>query len=232
MRILVIDDDVRLAAIIVRLLKEEQHSTDVVYDGEAGLQKLLAGEYDIAIVDWMLPLRDGPSICKAVRVVKPHLAMLMLTARGQVEDRIHGLDSGADDYLAKPFSFAELLARVRALSRRFITADCYTEPALAVNETRLGELVLDHPRHIARYKDSILELTATEWNLLELLMRHPEQVLSRQQILDHVWPYDQDVQQTMVDLYISYLRRKLAACEADGAKTIETVRGFGYRLRR
>jgi DNA-binding response OmpR family regulator len=147
---------------------------------------------------------------------------LLLTARGQLEDRVRGLDSGADDYLVKPFAFEELLARVRALSRRF------GMPSADPNELRCGDLVLDLRAHSARYGLQSLDLTLTEWNLLELLLRHTGQTLTRQQILDHVWSYERDVQPGMVDVYISYLRRKLRA--AGGADPIQTVRGVGYRL--
>jgi DNA-binding response OmpR family regulator len=147
---------------------------------------------------------------------------LLLTARGQVEDRVVGLDSGADDYLTKPFAFEELLARVRALSRRFLP------PGSTSGELRAGELVLDLRAHVARRGAQTLDLTATEWNLLECLMRHSGQALSRQQILDYVWSYDSTVQITMVDVYISYLRRKLSL--PGRRDPIETVRGVGYRL--
>jgi DNA-binding response OmpR family regulator len=147
---------------------------------------------------------------------------LLLTARGQVEDRVVGLDSGADDYLTKPFAFEELLARVRALSRRFLP------PGSTSGELRAGELVLDLRAHVARRGAQVLDLTATEWNLLECLLRHPGQTLTRQQILDYVWSYDSTVQITMVDVYISYLRRKLSL--PGRRDPIETVRGVGYRL--
>jgi DNA-binding response OmpR family regulator len=176
----------------------------------------------VAIIDWMLPERDGPSICRAVRAARLPTALLLLTARGQVEDKIVGFDSGADDYLVKPFAFEELLARVRALGRRFSL-----QPDDS-NELRVGDLVLDLRHHTARRGTRPLDLTPTEWNLLEYLMRNAGQALSRQQILDHVWSYDHDVQPQMVDVYIAYLRRKLnASGERD---PIVTVRGVGYRL--
>jgi two-component system OmpR family response regulator len=222
MRILIIEDDQRLARLMSRVLEEERFGVDVAHDGEAGLEMALRGVYDVAIIDWMLPLRDGPSICRVVRSARLPLAMLMLTARGQVEDRVLGLDSGADDYLVKPFAFEELLARVRALSRRFAW------PAGNGSEMRHGDLVLDMRAHAARHADRPLDLTPTEWDLLECLMRHPGQTLTRQQILDSVWAYESDVQPTIVDVYVSYLRRKL---DMPGRPNpIETVRGIGYRL--
>jgi DNA-binding response OmpR family regulator len=222
MRILVIEDDQRLARLIGRVLEEAHYSVDLAHDGEEGLDLGLRGAYDIAIIDWMLPGRDGPAICRALRGARLPTALLLLTARSQVEDRVAGLDSGADDYLTKPFAFEELLARVRALSRRFLP------PGSASGELRAGELVLDLRAHTARRGAQVLDLTTTEWNLLECLLRHPGQTLTRQQILDYVWSYDSAVQLTMVDVYISYLRRKL---NLPGRRDpIETVRGVGYRL--
>ncbi len=222
MRVLLIEDDQRLTRLIERVLAEEQLSVDVAHDGDTGLELALRGIYDVAIVDWMLPGRDGPSICRAMRREKLPTAILMLTARGQVEDRVTGLDSGADDYLVKPFAFDELLARVRALGRRTTLADGGGQ------ELRVGELVLDLNARRARRGEHNLDLTKREWNLLECFMRHPGQALSRQQILDYVWSHETEVQPTMVDVYISYLRRKL---DAPGRRDpIRTVRGVGYRL--
>ncbi|MEO8286131.1 MAG: response regulator transcription factor [Chloroflexota bacterium] len=222
MRVLIIEDDERLARLMARVLEEEHFSVDLAHDGDTGLEMAMDGVQTVAIIDWMLPGRDGPSICRAIRSARLPIALLMLTARGQVEDRVLGLDSGADDYLGKPFAFEELLARVRALSRRFTLADGNG------SEMRSGDLVLDLRAHTARYADQPLDLTPTEWNMLECFMRHPGQTLTRQQILDCVWPYEGDVQPTIVDVYISYLRRKLGV----GARPdpLETVRGVGYRL--
>lgn len=222
MRILLVEDDQRLTRLIARVLEEERHVVDVAHDGDSGLELALRGIYDVAIIDWMLPGRDGPAICRAMRAARLATAILMLTARGQIEDRVAGLDSGADDYLVKPFAFEELLARVRALGRRF------TVGASDPWELRCGELVLDLRAHSARRGQHTLDLTATEWNLLECLMRHPGQTLTRQQILDYVWSYERDVQPTMVDVYISYLRRKLNV--PGRPDPIQTVRGVGYRL--
>ncbi len=222
MRILLIEDDQRLTRLMTRVLEEEHFTVDVAHEGDTGLELALRGAHDVAIVDWMLPGRDGPAICRAVRAARLPLALLMLTARGQLEDRVIGLDSGADDYLVKPFAFEELLARVRALGRRFTvtTGDAW--------ELRSGDLVLDLRAHTARRGNHALDLTTTEWNLLECLLRHPGQTLTRQQILDYVWSYEHDVQPTMVDVYISYLRRKLNLPRRPDP--IQTVRGVGYRL--
>jgi len=222
MRVLVIEDDQRLARLVARVLGEAHYQVDVAHDGDTGLDLALRGSYDVAIVDWMLPGRDGPAICWAVRMARLPMALLLLTARGQIEDKVAGLDSGADDYLVKPFAFEELLARVRALSRRFMA------PGVEAQELRAGAIVLDLRGHTARRGARTLDLTPTEWNLLEYLMRNQGQTLTRQQILDYVWSYEHDVQPQMVDVYISYLRRKLN--ESGERDPIVTVRGVGYRL--
>jgi DNA-binding response OmpR family regulator len=222
MRLLLIEDDLRLSKLIAKVLQEDGVDVDTAADGETGMDLALRGMYDVAIIDWMLPGRDGPSICRGLRAARLATATLLLTARGQIEDRVAGLDSGADDYMVKPFAFEELLARVRALSRRFSVAgtDAW--------ELRHGDLVLDRRSHTARRGESPLELTATEWNLLECLMRHPGQTLTREQILDYVWSYETGVQPSLVDVYVSYLRRKLK--QAGRPDPIHTVRGVGYRL--
>ena len=221
MRVLLIEDDRRLARLIARVLGDEHYQVDLAHDGETGLELLLRATYDVAIIDWMLPGRDGPSICRAARAARVTTALLLLTARGQIEDKVVGFDSGADDYLVKPFAFEELLARVRALGRRLT-------PVAEGDELRAGDLVLDLRGHTARRGARPLDLTPTEWNLLEYLLRNVGQCLSRQQILDYVWSYEHDVQPQMVDVYISYLRRKLnGPGERDPAVT---VRGRGYRL--
>jgi DNA-binding response OmpR family regulator len=222
MRLLLIEDDQRLTRLIAQELAEEHYTVDVAHDGESGLELALRGTHDMAIVDWMLPRRDGPSVVRAVRAAQVQLPILMLTARGQVEDRVAGLDAGADDYLVKPFAFKELLARLRALSRR-------PAPTQTTDELRCCDIVLDMRSHTARRGDVALDLTSTEWNLLECFMRHPGQALSRQQILDYVWSYQTDVQETMVDVYVSYLRKKLKV-ERAASEPIQTVRGVGYRI--
>ena len=222
MRILIIEDDKRLTYLMRKVLEAEKFSVDIAHDGDLGVEIALRGSHDIAIVDWMLPGRDGPSICQAIRSARIPMAILMLTARTQVEDRVAGLYSGADDYLGKPFSFDELIARLYALGRRF------NQNTVGVSELRVGNLVMDLRSHTARRGNQPLELTPTEWSLLEYLMRHPNQVLSRQKIVDYVWSYERNVQLTVVDVYISYLRNKLSQ---PGMKDpIQTRRGAGYRL--
>jgi DNA-binding response OmpR family regulator len=222
MRVLIIEDDQRLARLIKRVLEDEHFLADTAFTGDEGLEMAMRGIYDLAVVDWMLPGRDGPSICREIRSAHLRTATLMLTARGQIEDRVAGLNSGADDYMVKPFAFEELLARLHALARRL------TPAAGDGSELRRGDIVLDLRAHTARRADRSLDLTSNEWNLLEFLMRHPGQTLSRQQILDYVWSFETEVQPTIVDVYVSYLRRKLnLPGESD---PIKTVRSIGYRL--
>ncbi|MDH5605340.1 MAG: response regulator transcription factor [Anaerolineae bacterium] len=222
MRVLLIEDDYRLAPLIKQVLEDENMQVDIAADGELGLEYGLSGSYDVAVVDWMLPGRDGPSICRALRGAQIPIGILMLTARGQVEDRVTGLNMGADDYLVKPFSFDELIARVEAVGRRHQTAQSN------LGELRIGDIVMDIKTHTARRGNDPLDLTKTEWGILEYMLRHPDQVLTRENILDYVWSHDRQVQTTMVDVYISYLRNKLN--QPKRTNPIETVRGVGYRL--
>lgn len=223
MHVLIVEDDRRMTRLVAEELEAARMVVDSAYDGDTGIDLLLRGIYDVAIIDWMLPGRDGPTLCRAARAARLSTALLMLTARTQVEDRVNGLESGADDYLIKPFAFAELLARVRALARR-----CRADDGQG-DELRHGNLVLDIAAHTARRGMQRLDLTATEWRLLEFLLRHPGQALTRQQILDYVWSYDHSVQPSLVDVYISYLRRKLD--QLGQPDPIQTVRGIGYRLK-
>lgn len=223
MRILLIEDDKRLAALTKKVLESEHFDVDVSHNGDEGVEFALRGIYDVAVVDWMLPGRDGPSVVQAIRAARVSTAVLMLTARTQVEDRVAGLYSGADDYLTKPFSYDELIARIHALARRVSGAN-----NINAWELRVGNIVLDTRTYSARRADRVLDLTRTEWTLLECLMRHPGQTLSRQFIMDYVWSYEAKVQPTMVDVYVFYLRNKL---NLPGYKDpIQTKRGLGYAL--
>lgn len=222
MRVLIIEDDQRLAGLIKRVLEEDHYRVDLVHDGQEGLDLAIRGIHDLAIVDWMLPGRDGPSIVREIRKARLSIGILMLTARGQVEDRVSGLDSGADDYLVKPFTFDELLARLRSICRRF--APTCTDP----QELRVGHIVMDTATHTLRRSDQAIELTKTEWDLLEYLLRHPGIPLTRQSILDYVWSYESEVRPDLVDVYISYLRQKINIPGLPDP--IQTVRGIGYRF--
>ncbi len=223
MHVLIIEDDERLARLIARVLEKEHITVDLAHDGVSGLALALTGTHDVAVIDWMLPGQDGPAICTAVRQARVKLPLLMLTARDQVEDRVSGLYSGADDYLTKPFALEELLARIHALSRRF---DSQSPDGSVLSS---GDIALDLRAHTAARNGAPLDLTLTEWNLLEYLMRNRGQTLTRDQIFNRVWAYDSDAQIKIVDIYVSYLRRKLKTA-ADLPDPIETVRGLGYRL--
>ncbi len=202
MHILIVEDEQRLARLVARVLSEERHVVDIANDGDTGMDLALRGTYDLLILDLMLPGRSGLDICKQVRARKLQPAILMLTARGSIEDRVAGLRIGADDYLVKPFAMEELVARVDALLRR----------GRAITDTQrlqVGDLTLDLLRREAQRDGRIIELTAKEFALLEYLMRHPGQVLTRTQIIDHVWRYDSDALSNVVDIYIHYLRDKI-----------------------
>lgn len=220
--ILVVEDERRLANLVRRALEEEGHVVDVAHDGAEGFDVATATDYDLLVLDLMLPHLDGIEIAKRLRAAGNDVRILMLTARDAVEDRVLGLESGADDYLMKPFSFSELLARVRALARRQIQAQPETE-------LRSGTLVLDLARHEARRDEKTIELTAKEFQLLEYLMRNAGHVLTRTQILDHVWGYNFDSFSNVVDIYVHYLRNKI---DRDFSEPlIRTVRGVGYSLK-
>ena len=222
MHILVVEDEQRLAALIRRVLVEERHAVDVALDGDTGLDLADSDTYDLVILDVMLPGMDGFAVCRQMREDGVETPVLMLTARGAVEDRVAGLNVGADDYLVKPFAMEELLARVNALLRR-------RKGALETStELHAKDLKLDLVRHEVRRGNRIIELTAKEFALLEYLMRHPGQVLSRTQITDHVWRYDIDALSNVVDTYIHYLRDKVD--KGHGVQLIKTVRGVGYKI--
>jgi DNA-binding response OmpR family regulator len=222
MRILLVEDEVKMAALIRRVLVAERNVVDVAPNGLTAVDLAAAAPYDVAIVDRMLPDVDGLTAIRLLRQKGVRTPVLMLTALGSVEQRVAGLDAGADDYLPKPFAFAELLARVRALGRRETGASS-ARPLAA------GDLELDEVRHTCRVGDRAVDLSAREFALLGFLMRHHGQVLTRQQILDGVWGAEPDVYSNVVDLYIHYLRRKLG--DLGRADWLRTVRGVGYSLR-
>lgn len=221
MRLLLVEDDERLARAIGRVMEQERYQMDHANDGAEAVTAAQRSVYDVIILDIMLPVMTGLQVCRVLREGGLTTPILMLTALGQVEDKVKGLDVGADDYLTKPFSFDELLARIRALSRR--KGGPAQETLLSV-----GDLDLDLLRHEARRDQSPIELTATEFKLLELLMRHSGQVVSRARILERVWGYAYDGEANVVDTYIHYLRTKV---QKDGKMpVIKTVRGVGYSL--
>jgi DNA-binding response OmpR family regulator len=220
MRILVVEDEKKVASFIRHGLEAEAHQVDVAYDGETGLARAVADDYDLLILDVMLPRRDGLSVLHELRTRHRQLPVLLLTARAGVSDKVAGLDGGADDYLTKPFEVAELLARVRALLRRGGTA-----PAVLA----VGDLRLDPATRAVTRAGRAIELTAREFALLEYFLRNPGRVLSRAMIAQHVWGVSFDTFTNVIDVYVNYLRRKV---DADfEPKLIHTVRGAGYVLR-
>lgn len=220
MRILVVEDEPRLAALLQRGFSDEGHVVDVVGDGQNAIHRASEYDYDAVVLDWMLPGLSGLEVCAHLRRAGCWAAIIMLTARTDVSDRIAGLDAGADDYLTKPFSFAELAARIRALLRR--------APSDRQALLHAGMLTLDPASRRAMIGADELSLSAKEFAVLELLMRNRDQVLSRSRILDHAWDFAFEPASNVVDQYVGYLRRKIAA-RTDTVE-IATVRGVGYRL--
>jgi two-component system OmpR family response regulator len=220
-RILVAEDEVKLAALLRRGLVEEAHAVDVAVTGEDALARAHATEYDAIVLDLMLPGIDGLEVCRRLRADGVWSPVLMLTARDALEDRIGGLDAGADDYLTKPFAFAELLARLRAVARRAAPE----RPAVIA----VGDLTLDPATHSVRRGNTEIELSPKEFALLETFMRQPNRVLSRFELLEHAWDYDYDNRSNVIDVYVRYLREKVD--RPFGRTSLETVRGAGYRLR-
>jgi two-component system OmpR family response regulator len=220
MHILVVEDEARLARLIARVLKEDGYAAETAEDGRSALTRALAEPFDLLILDWMLPDLHGVQVIRRLRAAEVSIPILMLTARSQIEDRVEGLDAGADDYLTKPFAFPELLARVRALSR-WPREERQTDPVLTA-----GDVTLDPNRHVVRRGDRQIDLSAREFALLATLLRRPGQVFTRSVLLDTVWGGSHEVYTNVVDLYVSYLRKKL---DRDGEPScIRTVRGAGY----
>jgi two-component system OmpR family response regulator len=220
MRVLVVEDEVKIARAIRRGLEHEGYAADVAGTGAEAIHRATEHDYDAVILDVKIPAPDGFTVCRQMRARNQWAPVLMLTARDSVEDRIRGLDAGADDYLVKPFSFGELLARLRALLRR--------APAERPAILRVGDVALDPSAHVVTRAGRPVELSAREFALLEFLIRHAGQVLTRTAMLEHVWDYRYDGDSNVVDVYIGYLRRKLE--QPSGAPLIRTVRGVGYIL--
>ncbi len=221
MYILVVEDERRLAQVVRKVLEEEGHTVDVAHDGEEGLAMALDGSHDVIVLDILLPAIDGIEVCRTLRASRVDTPVLLLTALDAVEDRVRGLDAGADDYLPKPFAFQELLARLRALGRRRVQA---REP----DRLQTADLVLDLRRRRAERAGKTIELSPKEFALLEFLLRNEGRVVTRSQILDHVWGYDYSPDSNLVDVYVTYLRRKID--RGRDRRLIRTVRGSGYAL--
>jgi two-component system OmpR family response regulator len=219
-RVLIVEDDVKLAAVIRRGLAVDGIAADVVGDGEQAFIRADATRYDVIVLDVMLPGSDGFEVCRRLREQANWAAVLMLTARNTVADRVRGLDCGADDYLVKPFSFAELLARVRALTRR--------APVERPVILQVGDLRLDVASHQVWRGETPVDLSAKEFALLDTFMRRPGQILSRFELLEQAWPYEYENRSNIIEVYVRYLREKID--RPFHRESLQTVRGVGYRL--
>lgn len=219
MRILVVEDNVKLAEYIKQMFEEEGYAVDSASDGETGERMARGGAYDAVILDVMLPVKDGIAVCKDLREIDMNAPILMLTARGDIDDRVLGLDSGADDYLVKPFEMKELLARIRALLRR------PQEKYIAVLSVQ--DLTLDPTKHIVTKKNRSISLTQKEYSILEYLMRNVDTVVTREQLLEHCWDFAYSAFSNITDVYIRQLRKKL---NDTNEHYIQTIRGVGYKF--
>lgn len=221
MRVLVVEDEHKIAQSLKKGLEQERYIVDVVYTGTEGLDLASSEQYDVIILDRMLPGMDGLEITKRIRSESIHTPILMLTAKGLLEDKVEGLDTGADDYLTKPFAFTELLARIKALSRR------PKETTTAV--LRVGDVVLDTKNFLVKRGSVNISLSAKEYALLAFLMRHADSVVTKEQIINQVWDYDANVLPNSVEVYIKHLRNKVDTLPGV-TPIIKTVRGFGYKI--
>ncbi|RAQ94062.1 response regulator transcription factor [Thermogemmatispora tikiterensis] len=222
MQLLIVEDEAKLRQLLRRGLLEECYTVDTAADGEEALYKIETYTYDLVLLDLVLPGRDGLSVCQAIRQRHPQLPIIVLTARDGIPDKVQGLDAGADDYLTKPFSFAELTARIRAVLRRGAQTRA---PVL-----RMGDLSLDPATRAVRRGGQLLSLTPREYALLEYFLRHPHQVLTKTELLEHVWDYHYEGLSNVVETYVRYLRQKLRV-RPDAPELLHTIRGMGYVLR-
>ncbi len=222
MRILVVEDEHRIANTIKKGLEQEHFAVDVAYEGNDGYDLASIEEYDVIILDIMLPGMDGVTLCKNIRNDNNHTPVLMLTAKGRVQDKVEGLDSGADDYLTKPFSFEELLARIHALGRR-------PKQMTSVN-LEVADLTLNTREFTVMRANKPIKLSNKEFSLLEYLMRNSNKIVTKEQIISHVWDYDADVLPNTVEVYIKNLRNKIDQPFSKNHPLIHTVRGFGYKI--
>lgn len=218
-----VEDEHKIANSIKKGLEQEAYAVDVVYDGNAGFDLAAGGDYDVIILDLLLPKIDGLEICRKLRREENiHTPILILTAKGELENKVEGLNSGADDYLVKPFAFAELLARIRALSRR---------PRNGLDtELRADDLTLNPVDFEVRRFGKKIRLSKKEFALLEYLLKHKDKVLTKDQIINHVWDYEADVLPNTVEVYIGYLRNKVDKPFKNKSPLIQTIRGFGYKI--
>ncbi|MBP9813619.1 response regulator transcription factor [Candidatus Woesebacteria bacterium] len=222
MKVLVIEDEHRIANSIKKGLEQEKYTVDVSYSGTDGFDLATTESYDVILLDVLLPEMDGFTICKKLREQHVHTPILMLTARGQIQDKITGLDNGADDYLTKPFAFEELLARVRALSRR---------PKISIQTVlRVADLELDSKLFEVKRAGKLIPLSNKEFMLLEYLVRNPNKILTKDQIIEHVWDYDSNILPNTIEVYIRNLRKKIDKPFNAKSSLLHTVRGFGYKI--
>ncbi|MCL5409365.1 MAG: response regulator transcription factor [Patescibacteria group bacterium] len=222
MKILVVEDEHKIAQAIKKGLEQESYAVDLAFTGSEGLDLAVTEDYDLVILDLMLPVIDGLEVCRKLRAEQIHTPVLMLTAKGQLADKVTGLNSGADDYLTKPFAFEELVARVKALSRR---------PKENIGTIlSFQDLSIDTISYQVKRDGHSIQLSSKEYALLEYLLRHKDQVVTKEQIISHIWDYDADVLLNTVEVYIGYLRNKIDRPFHHKPSLIQTVRGFGYRL--
>jgi DNA-binding response OmpR family regulator len=222
MRILVVEDEHRIAHSLQKGLEQERFAVDIAYTGIDGYDLASSENYDLIILDIMVPGMDGITICKELRKAKIHTPILLLTAKGQIQDKVMGLNSGADDYLTKPFSFEELLARIRALLRRKGTT---VETVLTVDD-----LTMDTSHFEVKRSGQVINLTSKEFALLEFLLTKKNQIVTKEQLIQHVWNFDSDVLPNTVEVYIKKIRDKIDVLFPEKKQLIRTVRGFGYKL--
>jgi two-component system, OmpR family, response regulator len=222
MRILVVEDEHKIANAIKKGLEQEAYAVDIATDGNDGYDMASAEEYDLVVLDLMLPGMNGTDICFKLREQKVHVPILMLTAKGQLFEKVDGLNAGADDYLTKPFAFEELLARIRALIRR--------PPTLLNSILTVEDLSIDTNTFDVKRQGSSIRLSSKEYALLSFLMRHPNRIVTKEQIMNHVWSYDADILPNTVEVYIGYLRNKIDKPFKNVPPLIHTIRGFGYKI--
>lgn len=220
MRVLIVEDNEKLAKYTKQMLEEEGFAVDTVFDGEVGERRARSGHYDLVVLDIMLPKKDGVAVCKSLRDDNVNLPIIIITAKGELDDKIVGLDSGADDYLVKPFDMKELLARVRALLRR--------PQETVIAKLEVQDISLDNSNHSVTQKGLILSLTLKEFVILEYLMRNTDRVITREQLLEHCWDFAYSAFSNITDVYIKQLRKKL---KDTNEKYIQTIRGVGYTFK-
>lgn len=222
MKILVVEDEHLIATSLKKGLEQENYIVDIAFDGLKGFDLASTGDYDIIILDLMLPGLDGLSICQKLRASNNHTPILMLTAKSQLEDKIKGLNSGADDYITKPFAFEELLARIRSLSRR--------PQKTNGSVLSIDDLTLDTVSFVVKREDKEIRLSSKEYSLLEFFLRHPNQIVTKDQIIQYVWSYESDILPNTIEVYIRNLRKKIDIPFKNKPQLIKTIRGFGYKL--